>query len=59
MYRGHHKFKDIASAVALNSLMDKIPEGSVVSAKFGIVYDQESATREKMHAAFAYASLLG
>jgi hypothetical protein len=52
---GYHKFKDIAFAVALNHLMDKISDGSVVSSKYGVVYDQESATRERTHVAFAFA----
>jgi len=55
---GYHKFKDIAFAVALNHLMDKIPNGSVVSSRYGVVYDQESATRERTHATYAYARYL-
>lgn len=55
---GYHKFKDIAFAVALNDLMDKIPNGSVVSGKYGVFYDQESATKERTHAAFAFAYYL-
>lgn len=55
---GYHKFKDIAFAIALNNLMGKIPNGAVVSGKYGVVYDQESATRERTHAAFAFAYYL-